>query len=360
MQPTMNPPQLYIDQAQNWSNLQRAQRLAQQAMTMREQAYTPAAGGNPIAAVLSGLGQFLGARRMEQRADDSMENAIREYFAIQNRKEDSERERKAAEDKAKYEADIAKAIAVARGTKQAERDFAVPKFDASIGAWTDPTNRTITPDQSAQDFLMRKAQAGRSVTSVNMPAQVNENAFQKRMGEQDADAFVQWRDQAIAGRNLLQQANAIEQILGQQQTGRTQEAMALAGQYFGTEAGANLQALRGAIQPVVLAQVKQLGTGSGISDADRRFIEAGMPGFGNDPRANAKVLDIMRKSAQRSIGQFEKAQAYVGEHNTLSGFMPDFTVPTGQASGMPQAPRAPRPPAQLSNDELLQALGVKP
>lgn len=348
------------DQARVMFDIQRAQRLIEQAQMMRQNALTPAAGGNPLFAVLSGLGQFFAARRMQERADEDLPTAMQRYFDLQNQRDAAERQQKEADERARYDADIAKAIAVARGTKQAERDFAAPRFDASIGAWTDSTNRTITPDKSAQDFLMRKAQAGRSVTSVNMPSQVNESAFQKRLGEQDAEAFVLWRDQAISGRNLLQQADVIEQILGQQQTGRTQEALALAGQYFGTEAGANLQALRGAIQPVVLAQVKQLGTGSGISDADRKFIEAGMPGFGNDPRANAKVLEIMRKSAQRSIDQFGKAQSYVKDKGTLSGFMPDFAAPTAQAPGTPQAPRAPRPPAQLSNDEILQALGVKP
>lgn len=130
--------------------------------------------------------------------------------------------------------------------------------------------------------------------------------------------------------------------------------MALAGQYFGTEAGANMQSLQGAIQPLVLAQVRQLGTGAGITDADRKFIEAGMPGFGNDPRANERVTRIMRQSANANIKLFEEAENFRQSNGTLVGFNP-ATVLRAEAISAPEQ-AAPSGPASISTQAQYDAL----
>lgn len=104
-----------------------------------------------------------------------------------------------------------------------------------------------------------------------------------------------------------------------------------------------MQALRGAIQPLVLAQVKQLGTGAGITDADRKFIEDGMPGFGNDPRANQRVVRIMRQSAQANIKLFEEAEKHRNDRGTLLGFNPATVLRSDAVSAPEQdAPTGPR------------------
>lgn len=173
-------------------------------------------------------------------------------------------------------------------------------------------------------FDLQRRQASRPVTNINT---AQENAFQKALGQKDADAYVGMREQATQAANTIQQADQLEQILSAQKTGKIPEALAMAGQYFGTQAGTNLQALKGVIQPLVLSQVKQLGSGSGISDADRKFIEAGMPGFGNEPEANARVLRIMRSTAQRKIDLYKQADEYVQKNGRLGGFSSPLITP---------------------------------
>lgn len=184
-------------------------------------------------------------------------------------------------------------------------------------------------------FDLERRKASRPTTTINTGAQ--ENAFQKALGTKDADAYVGMREQATQAANTLQQADQIEQILSAQKTGKAQEALALAGQYFGTEAGANMQSLKGVIQPLVLSQVKQLGSGSGISDADRKFIEAGMPGFGNEPSANERVLKIMRATANRKINLYKEADSYVQKNGRLGGFNSQLITPTPPSTPRPRA-----------------------
>lgn len=195
-------------------------------------------------------------------------------------------------------------------------------------------------------FDQQRRMASRPVTNINTGRQ--ENAFQTAVGKADAGEYVKWRDNAIQANNTLAQADQIEQIMNAQETGKVQEALALAGQYFGTDAGSSLQAMKAAIQPLVLANVKQLGSGTGISDADRKFIEAGMPGFGNTPKANARVLRIMRMVAERKIDLFNNADKYVKQHGSLQGFTSPYI------SGNPA-------PTNDSGDinELLSKYGVK-
>ena len=207
------------------------------------------------------------------------------------------------------------------GPTTKERDFERAQRDPAYAAW-----------------LEKQAPKGTNV-SVTMPA--GQKAFDVELGKKDAGTYVQWRDNAVNAQKTLQQLGNVEQILSLQQTGKVQEALALAGQYFGTEAGANLQSLKGAIQPIVLSQVKQLGSGNGITDADRKFIEAGMPGFGNDPRANERVMRIMRDSATANIRLYEEADKHLETNGSLRGFRPTVNPATGGGGSVGDAPPDP-------------------
>lgn len=206
------------------------------------------------------------------------------------------------------------------------------------------------PELAELDRTRRAAGAAR--TSITMPGQT---AFDRELGKADAQTYVQLRNNAGQAQQALNQIGNVEEILSLQQTGKAQEALALAGQYFGTEAGANLQSLRGAIQPLVLAQVKQLGTGAGITDADRKFIEAGMPGFGNDPRANERVIRIMRQSSEANINLFNEAETFRQQNGTLVGFNPAAVLrPTPS-----EAPPTSAPAVRATNPETGEVMELR-
>lgn len=314
-----------MQQAQLYVDMQRMQQRQQLAQALMGAQYVPNSGASGVLGVA--LSALAGAR-MQDRNNKGMAATMRDYFASQNEAAMAKRQQEQADEEKKFNRELQKI----GYTEKAKRDFAPRRLEEGFINW-DPSTGSATIDPTLQRAMLQQKLAGRSVTSVNLPATVNENAFQKTLGEKDAASFVDWRDKAVAARNVQQQADTIEQILGNAQTGKVPEALAMAGQYFGTQAGANLQALRGAIQPVVLAQVKQLGSGSGISDADRKFIEGGMPGLGNDPRANAQLLKIMRSTSQRSIDQYTKAQDYVNQKGTLAGFVPDMVQTPSASNG---------------------------
>lgn len=204
------------------------------------------------------------------------------------------------------------------GPTTKERDFERAQRDPAYAAWLD-----------------KNAPKG---TTVNV-SNVGQSAFDRELGKQDAGTYATWRDNAVQAQKTLAQLENVEQILTAAETGKVNEALAMAGQYFGTEAGANLQTLKAAIQPIVLSQVKQLGSGNGITDADRKFIEAGMPGFGNDPRANERVVRIMEQSAGANIRLYEEADKHLAQVGSLRGFKPTVVAaPMGGGGGMQDTP----------------------
>lgn len=337
---------LYADQ----QKLQQRQALAQALMNTT---YIPNSGA---AGLLAGAASMIRGRMMQNEDEGKVSDWFRRYFDQQNKSAAAQRQRQIEDEQRKMQQEIFKDTTVARSKAQSEaqakRDYPEVKYDSSSGGFVDPMNMKFTPNQEAQNFMLQKAHAGRSVTSINM---ANENAFQKALGEKDAGEFVKWRDRAIAANNTLKQADVIEQILSNTQTGKVPEALAMAGQYFGTQAGADLQSLKGAIQPAVLERVKQLGTGSGISNADREFIEKGMPGFGNDPRANARLLNIMRTASKFDIDEYQRAQDYVNKNRTLAGYVPSAPTRPAEATSASQAMKAPK---DMTDAEIRAALGL--
>ena len=257
------------------------------------------------------------------------------------------------DDDRKFQRELFAASEKAQAEAKAKRDYPEVKFDASAGGFTDPASMSFTPNQSAQDFLLRKAQAGRSVTSVNLPAQVNENAFQKSLGEKDAGAFVDWRDSAMKAQSTLSDLDNIEKILGASQTGKAEELNAMIGQYLGTTQGANLQTFKTAVAPMIRRNAEAMK--GALSDKDIAFLQQAGPNFGNDPRANAEVIGILRRGAQQQMENYRKAQQYVNERGTLAGYEPMVQSVIANAAAAAPAKAA----HQMSDAEILAALGVQ-
>jgi|GEM_PF-5943350 len=349
-----NPTPQFIDPtqyAQLQADMLGYQRKQQLAAALSNQQYIPNSG---IAGVLAGLAGMLRGRQLQRQADESVTDLTRRYFDMQNQQAASARAQQIADDEMKFRREILAASEKARAEAKAKRDFPEVRFDAAAGGFADPASMSFTPDQAVQDFLLRKAQAGRSVTSVNLPATVNENAFQKSLGEKDAGEFVNWRDSAMKAQTTLADLNTIEKILGASQTGKAEELSAMIGQYLGTPQGANMQAFKAAVAPMIRRSAEAMK--GALSDKDIAFLQQAAPSFGNDPRANAQVIGILRRGAEQQIGNYRTAQEYVNKRGTLAGFEPMVQSMTAQSA----APAAPaKAPHEMSDAELLAALGVQ-
>lgn len=318
------------------ADFERGQRERQLAEALMGQGYVPNSGA--LGAVAQVLSAYMGSKR-DRKAGETIADAMRRDMEYQQQAQQYEGKRKAFDEgpgKIMARAEQAQAIGLQgdaasefaltgrmprnAGPTSKERDFERAQRDPAYAAW-----------------LEKNAPKG---TTVNV-SNVGQSAFDRELGKVDAQTYAGWRDNAVNAQKTLDQLGNVEQILSAAQTGKINEALAMAGQYFGTEAGANLQSLRGAIQPIVLSQVKQLGSGNGITDADRKFIEAGMPGFGNDPKANERVIRIMRQSAQANLDLYNEADSYLQQNGSLRGFRPTVApaAPSETSSGGASAPK---------------------
>ena len=323
--PTMDPT--------TQSDMQAGERQRELANALLGNEYVPNSGA--LGALAQTFSAYKGGK-LDRQAGETMADALRRETEQRNAAAQWEGKRKEFED--------AYGRLEAMGKRSELTGYEPSPQEMVAGEVTRPERRPTSAmeyemaneDPGYAAFLEARRPKGTNVT-VQMPA--GQRAFDVELGKTDAKTYAGWRENAVQASRTLQQVGAVEQILSLQKTGKMEEAMAVAGQYFGTEAGANLQALKAAIQPIVLAQVRQLGSGNGITDSDRKFIEAGMPGFGNEPSANERAMRIMRNSAQANVRLYQEADDYLQKNESLRGFNPTVApAPAGGGGGEPARP----------------------
>lgn len=161
--------------------------------------------------------------------------------------------------------------------------------------------------------------------------------FDKAMGARDADALAAWRDQAMAAEQTMEGIGVLRQVNSLQQGGKIGEAAGLVGQYFGTDAAANMQTFHAVQKQMVLKQAEALK--GAMSDKDIALLESTLPQYGNDPRANAVILDILERAAKRAQQNYKAADTFASKNRSLRGYQPAVRlspisdVRIGQAGG---------------------------
>lgn len=182
---------------------------------------------------------------------------------------------------------------------------------------------------------------------VNVNSGKAQGAFETALAKKNAEKFNDWESQALASNEILGKLGQMEQISSAQQTGKTSEAMAMAGQWFGSDAGSNLQAFNAIQKDLMLNAASNLK--GAMSDGEWRVLQSKMPDFGNDPRANQKIFDILKGAAQRNINRYDNASNYVSENGKLQGFKPKFNFSNNKE------PHANQDFSKMSDDELIAA-----
>ena len=170
-----------------------------------------------------------------------------------------------------------------------------------------------------QDAINRATFMSKAPIVNNYPAQ-QYTPLEKAMGDRDADTLKAWRDEAVTAGSMLDQLQVLDQINNLQQGGKIGEAQAVIGQFFGSDAGANMQVWNAMSKDLVVQKAQALK--GAMSDRDIALIDAALPNYGNDPRANKIVIEILMRASQRAIENFQAADAYTRKHKTLSGFQP--------------------------------------
>ena len=168
----------------------------------------------------------------------------------------------------------------------------------------------VVPNQAAQDYQLKLRATGRQSVNVNMPPQ--EKGFETELGKGQAEELLKGRkasDDAVQiintvneGRKIMKQgmvtgfgANVIVGI-GQ--------SLKQAGIDFGGDATSNAQAFSANMAQNVGKIIKQFGSGTGLSDADREYaIRMAGGQIALDANAINKILDINERQARWIIRQ---------------------------------------------------------
>lgn len=313
-------PQQIDNPYQNQMALQNAQMQKQRAMQMQDAQYQ---GGGAVG-ILAGLAQILKGKSLDRKADESITQALGRQFEFDNQRAMKEAERQAAEDEKRWQRELAK-------IRETEKIKAENRPVDPYQAWL----AQQSPDTIHKAFAVKaglEARPGTApVVNVNTggPAPTE---FQKALDKKDAAYFGELRDAATLASQTLDQAKVIEDMMGSAETGKVPQALAMAGQYFGSEAGANMQTFQAATNRMVLDLAGKMK--GALSDSDRRMLEQSVPSFGMDPRANKVVLDLIKKGAMNAQSTYKAADQYATENKGLRGFVP----PVALNISLPQAP----------------------
>lgn len=179
-----------------------------------------------------------------------------------------------------------------------------------------PFTATGAPNVPVQKYELQKANAGKNTTTVNMPPQ--ERSFEAALGKEQAEDLVKSRTAATDAADIIRNVNEGRRIMNSGMiTGFGAEALVSIGQALkqagfdvGGDAAANSQAYAANMAQNVGKIIKQFGSGTGLSNADREYAEKMAAGkITLDKDALVRILDINERVARNVIDRHnEKAK----------------------------------------------------
>lgn len=292
-----------------------AQQDRQRALQMQQAQYQ----GGGASGILAGLLSMLGGKQLERRADETASQALQRQFQYQNEAAAAAQEKAMADEDAKYKRLMARDAARIEAEAKAKAANAQKEF--KNGFWVDPRTGAVeaVPQYLAAQEKLRAA--GRTNVTVNGDG-TPPTGFEKALDKKDAEFYDNLRQQAQTATGTLENLAIIKKVLEGAQTGKTQELLAQAGQYFGTNLGTDMQTFNVAARPLFLAMAESMK--GALSDKDREILQQASPSFGIDPQANAVVIGILERAAKRSQTNYQEADAYAQKNRGLRGFQPSI------------------------------------
>lgn len=271
--------------------------------------------------VLAQMAQAWAGGKLAKRGEERIADALRRQFEEDTKAREREEEKAAKAEEAAYQRDLGRRRGEAAdpllNPQKAQKKFV-------NGFWVDPTTGSVeqVPEYLAAQERVRAA--GRTNVNVSAGGATPPTEFQKALDKKDAEYFGALRDAATTAAQTLDQVKVIEDVLTTAETGKVPQALAMAGQYFGTEAGADMQKFQAASNRMVLDLAQKMK--GALSDSDRRMLEQAAPSFGLDPRANQVILGLIKKGASNAQSTYQAADQYASQKGGLRGFVPPQAV----------------------------------
>ena len=222
-------------------------------------------------------------------------------------------------------------VGVAEGTREPVYSYLVPDGQGGVTA----QQVVFKMVNGKQEMVPYGGGVDRTTSKTNMNVKLpeGESEFVKRLGTLDAE-------RVNAGLTLRE--GAIQQLEIADRLAKA-SPQALSGEFANTRAGLvnmldsmgltsakdkqkllQTQALTADSSRLVLAALNNK-LGGGVSNQDAQRIEAIFPKLDNSPEARKELIDIVVRSANKTIGEVNNMETYARKNRGLSGYMP--TIP---------------------------------
>jgi hypothetical protein len=202
-----------------------------------------------------------------------------------------------------------------------------------------PLDLAIIADLEQQIKAANEGKGTKVQVGVKLPPQ--EQEFEKELGSGQAKAILKSKEQAEDAREMLDTVNIGRGILksgtitgaGADFFVGLNQALKTAGVDFGyADASANSQAYIANMAQNVGKLIKLFGSGTGLSDADRKYaIEMAGGRIALDRKALEKILDIQERASKTVIGRHNKKVKGIKSKTDLNVELDDGAAPQRNA-----------------------------
>lgn len=204
--------------------------------------------------------------------------------------------------------------------------------------------------QDYSDYIRQVTTQPKSTVNVNTGDPYT--PMQEELAKLNARDFQSWRNDASAAGRMVPYLDQMEQIAAEFGTGRTEQALAMLGQWLGTDSGAALQTWKAAQVPIML-QLAEAVKGP-MTEQEWVMLREMLPNFGSDPRANKIVMELLRKGVKGSKDNFAQAQQYLTDNGgSLMGFTPLYA-----RKNKKEKPAVPVKPNPQELDSVMEQYGI--
>lgn len=185
------------------------------------------------------------------------------------------------------------------------------------------------------EYQQALKKAGAASTNVSV-ANGGSSEYNKALDKNLAEKYITIQDGAQQAQSKIATLNALGASLGSANyTGMGAETllgMKQAARAFGLDVGdLGPEETARALGNQLALQLRNPSGGAGMpgamSDKDREFLVASVPGLTKTPQGNAQLIDYMLKVEQRNIEVARKAQEYAGVHGQIdNGFFQELSA----------------------------------
>lgn len=161
-------------------------------------------------------------------------------------------------------------------------------------------------------------------TTIHLPENKYESEFMKELGKEDAKYYSQLREKDTTAQKTLNVLNNVEPLINNMYTGAFAEWKYGAQRFLSALGATNTQVEKGiadtkgfqaAVKELVLGQIKNLGSGTAISDTDRKYVDSMMPQITDNPQAMRDLIGYMKRRAGSERVTSNEGMAFARKHN---------------------------------------------